>query len=88
MTPPSNCVSIHPDFKAHPGKLAAMTAGLPAFIARTKTAKGNLYYNFTLNGDLLFCREAYVDAEGILAHLANVGPLLQELLKIPGLTRL
>jgi len=58
MSHPSNCVSIHPYFKAHPGKLDAMKAPLPGFLATTATEPGNLYYDFTLNGDLLFCREA------------------------------
>jgi len=36
----------------------------------------------------VFCREAYTDAEGILAHLENVGALLAETLKIADLTRI
>ncbi len=88
MSHPSNSVSIHPYFKAHPGKLDAIKASLPGFIAKTATEKKNLYYDFTLNGDILFCREAYVDADAALAHLTSVGPLLQELLKIADLTRL
>lgn len=88
MSHPSNCVSLHPYFKAHPGKLDAIKASLPGFIAKTATEKKNLYYDFTLNGDILFCREAYVDAAAVLAHLTNVGPLLEELLKIVDLIRL
>ena len=88
MSHPSNCISIHPYFKAHPGKLDEIKASLPGFLSKTATEKGNLYYDFTLNGDLLFCREAYVDAAAVLAHLANVGPLLQEFLKIADVTRL
>jgi quinol monooxygenase YgiN len=88
MPHPSNSVSLHPYFKAHPGKLDAMKASLPAFIAKTRTEIKNLYYDFTLNGDNLFCREAYVDAEGLLEHLASVGPMMQELLTIADLTRL
>ena len=88
MSHPSNCVSIHPYFKAHPGKLEAIKASLPGFIAKTATEQTNLYYDFTLSGDLLFCREAYVDAEALLAHLTHVGPLLAELLTISDLTRL
>jgi hypothetical protein len=34
------------------------------------------------------CREGYEDAEGTLAHLENIGPLLEEILKISELTRL
>ena len=36
----------------------------------------------------MFCREAYQDADGVLAHLENCGPLLEEFLKIADLTRI
>ena len=81
-------VSLHPYFKAKPGKMAEIKAALPAFIAKTATEKDNLFYDFTVNGDELFCREAYRGAAGILAHLDNVGTLLGELLKVADLTRL
>jgi hypothetical protein len=47
-----------------------------------------LYYGFSFNGDDMHCREAYEDAEGLLAHLTNVGALLKEVLKIAVVTRL
>lgn len=47
-----------------------------------------LYYGFTFSEEEGFCREAYENAEGALEHLANVGPLLQEALKIARITRL
>ena len=61
---------------------------MPAFIEKTCTETGNLYYEFTVNGDEVFCREAYVGAAGALAHLANVGPELAALFQIATLTRL
>ena len=84
----SNFVSLHPYFKVHPGKLDAFKAGLPAFIEKTKTEQKNLFYDFTFNGDELLCREGYVDADGLLAHLANVDALFKEALKIADLSRL
>jgi quinol monooxygenase YgiN len=84
----ANFVSLHPYFKVHPGKLDAFKASLPAFVEKTKTEQKNLFYDFTINGDEVFCREGYVDAEGLLAHLANVDALLKEALKIADLTRL
>jgi hypothetical protein len=42
---------------------------------------------FSINEDQVFCREAYESADGLLAHLDNVGALLEEVLKMPGLTR-
>jgi len=47
-----------------------------------------LFYKFSWNDDELFCREAYENAEGLLAHLDNVGALLAEAMKMADLTRL
>ena len=83
----SNFVSLHPYFRVHPGKLEAVKDGLPLFVEKTATEKDNLFYEFSVNGDELFCREAYGSAEGVLAHLDNVGGLLAEMLKIADITR-
>ena len=88
MSLPANVVSIHPYFKAHPGKAEVFRQSLPAFVERTASEEKNLYYEFTSNGDEFFCREGYVGAAGVLAHLDNVGALLSELLKISELTRI
>jgi hypothetical protein len=84
----SSFVSLHPYFKAHPGKIAQFKAAMPAFVAKTAGEAKNLYYGFTVNGDEVFCREGYTDAEGVLTHLENVGALLAEALKIADLIRL
>jgi quinol monooxygenase YgiN len=88
MNPLSNFVSLHPYFKAHPGKLDTIKAAFPAFIEKTAGEEKNLFYGFTVNGDEIFCREAYADAEALLAHLDSVGAMLAEALKIADLTRL
>ncbi len=87
MNPLSNFVSLHPYFKVHPGKLDAFKAAFPAFVEKTRSEEKNLFYGFTINGDEVFCREGYTDAEGVLAHLDNVGALLAEALKIADLIR-
>jgi quinol monooxygenase YgiN len=87
MSALSNFVSIHPYFKVHPGKLETAKAGLPRFVENTSLEKKNLFYGFTVNGDEIFCREGYTDAEGVLAHLENVGALIAELLTMADLTR-
>lgn len=87
MNYPDNVVSIHPYFKVHPGKMDDFKAALPAFIERTATEKNNLYYDFTIHGDEVFCREAYIGADGLLEHLGNVGALLEPLMKLADLTR-
>jgi quinol monooxygenase YgiN len=84
----SGFVSLHPYFKVHPGKLEIFAVAFPGFIARTTDEEKNLFYEFTINGDEVFCREAYTDAEGLLAHLDNVGPALAQALTISDLTRL
>jgi quinol monooxygenase YgiN len=84
----SNLVTLHPYFKVHPGKLEAFKAGFPAFVEKTAKEEKNVFYEFTVNGDEAFCREGYTDAEGLLAHLENVGALLAEALKIADLIRL
>jgi len=85
MKPPSNFVSLHPYFKVHSGKLETFKDGLAAFVEKTKSEEKNLFYEFTVNGDEVFCREGYSDAEGLLAHLDNVGALLAQALKIADL---
>jgi quinol monooxygenase YgiN len=84
----SGFVSLHPYFRVHLGKMEAFKAGFPAFVEKTAKEEKNLFYEFTINGDEVFCREGYADAEGLLAHLENVGALLAEALKIADLIRL
>ena len=84
----SPSVSSHPYFKIHPGQLDAAQAVLRAFVAKTTTEPGCCYYEFTVDGDIVFCDKAYTDADAVLAHLANVGAELGETLKVSALTRL
>ncbi|MDB6172091.1 MAG: hypothetical protein JWL59_1402 [Chthoniobacteraceae bacterium] len=88
MNLPSSVVSIHPYFKAHPGKMAAIKELLSAFIEKTATEDDNFYYEFTINGDEIFCREGYADARSVLGHLSNVNAELGEMLKLSDLIRL
>jgi len=60
---------------------------LQDFVAKTANADENLFYVFSINEDHVFCREAYESADGLLAHLDNVGALLEEMLTMADLTR-
>ena len=60
-----------------------LKAILPEFAAKTRNETGNLFYEFTINGDEVFCREGYVNAEALLAHLENVGAMLAQALRWP-----
>ncbi|MHB1307848.1 MAG: putative quinol monooxygenase [Limisphaerales bacterium] len=87
MIDPAQVVSIHPYFKVHPGQMDTFKALLTEFIARTAGENGNLCYDFTIHDDVVFCREAYVGAEGLLTHLTNVGATVQSALQISDLLR-
>ena len=54
----SGFVSLHPYFKVPPDKMPHLKAILPEFAAKTRNETGNLFYEFTINGDEVFCREA------------------------------
>lgn len=88
MATDDTCVTIVPYFKVHDGKMDEFKAGCDAFIEKTQTEPGALYYGFSFNGDAAHCREGYQDADALLAHLKNVGALLQEALKISDITKL
>lgn len=88
MNYPENVVSIHPYMRAKPGQLGELRALFPKFVERTAKEPLCLFYEFTVNGDVTFCREAYRGAEGVQAHLANVGDLITEQLKYGDLFRL
>jgi hypothetical protein len=87
MIHPSKVVSIHPYFKVKPGKLEQAEAFLPQFIEKTAREKANLYYDFTTSGDAIFCREAYVGAQGSLDHVEHLGTVFGESLKIVDVLR-
>ncbi len=88
-TKPENVVSLHPYFTVRAGEFENFRSLLPQFIERTAKEERCLYYHFTVrDGEEIFCREAYAGAEGVLAHLENVGDLLGKALEISELTRL
>ena len=88
MSKLSHAVSIHPYFEIREGNLEAFKALMPAFVAKTSAEPGCVYYDFSRNGNTAFCREAYIGAEGLLAHLDNVGELLGKFLELSDLSRL
>jgi len=88
MATQDKCCSIVPYFQVHGGKLDAFKAMCEQFVEKSRQEPKCLYYGFSFAGDLVHCREGYADAQGALTHIENVGPLLQEALKISDLTRL
>ena len=88
MATKDTCCSIAPYFKVHSGKLEAFRGLCLRFVDKTNEEPKCLYYGFSFSGDQVHCREGYQDAGGLLAHLDNVGAILEEALKIADLTRL
>jgi quinol monooxygenase YgiN len=88
MATEDKCCSIVPYFKVHDGQLAAFRALCEQFVEKTSPEPACLYYGFSFDGDQAHCREAYVDADGLLTHFENVGALIGQALEISELTRL
>ncbi|MCU7245397.1 MAG: hypothetical protein GPJ00_03665 [Microcystis aeruginosa W13-18] len=82
------CCTLVPYFEVQEGKIAAFKELGPKFVERTRTEDGCIHYAFSFSGNIVHCREGYVDASAVLAHLQNVGELLDELLKIAKIIRL
>ncbi len=80
--------TLVPYSTVNPGQIGAFRALCNQFVARTRGERGCVHYAFSFDGDAVHCREGYDDAATVLAHLDNVGALLQQALKIAQITRL
>ncbi len=88
MSSPDSCCTLVPYFKIHQGQVDAFKALCERFVEQTDQEDKVMFYGFSFDGDAAHCREGYEDADGILAHLDNVGAILGEALKIADITRL
>jgi quinol monooxygenase YgiN len=88
MSTQDKCCTIVPYFNVPAENLTTFKKLCEAFMEKTSTEPKCLYYGFSFDGNLAHCREGYADAEGLLAHLENVGALLQDALKIAEIARL
>ena len=88
MATQDKCCTIVPYFSVSDGQLGVFKALCEKFVKKTDEEPKCLYYGFSFDGNQAHCREGYEDAEGVLAHLDNVGSLLEEALEIAELTRL
>ena len=88
MATDDTCCTIVPYFHVPAEHLDAFKALAERIVARTETESGCLFYGFSFDAETAHCREGYVNAEALLTHIDNVGPLLREAAKISEITRL
>ena len=87
MSTQDKCCTIVPYFNVPDASMPAFKKLCDQFVAKAQNEPKCLYYGFSFSAEQAFCREGYADAEGVLAHLENVGQLLDEAFKIAELTR-
>jgi quinol monooxygenase YgiN len=79
---------IAPYFEVPEENLEQFKALCMRFVESAKQEPKCLYYSFFFDGNQAHCREGYADADGVLAHLENVGSLLEEALTMAKITRM
>src|SRR5215831_1064499 len=87
MATQDKSVTIVPYLQVHSGKMQEFKVLAERFVEKSNTETGCLFYGRSFNGDTVFCREGYKDAEAALAHLENVSALLDELQKVTDVIR-
>ncbi len=88
MPTEDKCCTIAPYFHVPADQAQAFRALCEQFVAKATNEEKCLYYGFSFDGETAHCREGYSDAEAALAHLENVGDLLDQAFKIVTLARL
>ena len=87
MSTSDKCCTIAPYFKVSSDHLPAFKQLCEQFVAKTREEEKCLYYGFSFNGNEVHCREGYADADALLRHLSNIGPLIEEALKLSEIIR-
>lgn len=88
MPTEDRCCTIVPYFRVPDARMDEFRSLCERFVATTSEEPKCLYYGFSFDGNEVHCREGYEDAEGLLAHLENVGAILEQALAIAEITRL
>ncbi|MBT8037911.1 MAG: antibiotic biosynthesis monooxygenase [Verrucomicrobiae bacterium] len=82
------CCTIVPYFNVQDGQLDVFKDLCTRLISQTQEEPGCLYYGFSFDGNTVHCREGYVNADALLAHVQAVGLMIEEALKISEIARL
>eukprot|EP01062_Namystynia_karyoxenos_P032006 TRINITY_DN2366_c0_g1_i2.p2 TRINITY_DN2366_c0_g1~~TRINITY_DN2366_c0_g1_i2.p2 ORF type:complete len:314 (+),score=115.72 TRINITY_DN2366_c0_g1_i2:92-943(+) len=87
-------ISLHPYFDVPGGNIGPFGHLTSKFYTATRDEPGMHYYSFLFGHPLqdgnrtVFCREAYKDADALLAHLQNVDAILKKALEVSALGRI
>jgi quinol monooxygenase YgiN len=82
------CCSVSPYFEIHPGQATAFRAICEKYVEWSSREPGCLYYGFSFDGDLAYCREGFEHADALRAHLDNLRPILHEMGEVSTLLRI
>lgn len=88
MATRDTCCSVAPYFEIHAGKAAAFREICEKYVEWSSREPGCLYYGFSFDGDLAHCREGFVDAQALIAHIENLRPILHEMGEVSKLVRI
>lgn len=86
-TQDTNC-TIVPYFQIQDGQIDRVKTICAKMVEQTKSEPLCRYYSFFFEGNTMFCREGYDNAEGVLAHIENIGPLLGQAMELSEMTSL
>lgn len=81
------CVSTKPYFEIPERHMETFLAFCEKFIEKTANEPKCLHYIFSFDGNRGHCQESYVDAEGVLAHLANIDELNRQAMHLATIFR-
>jgi hypothetical protein len=87
-TTQDTCCTIVPYVEVPEIFMDTLKAECVKLVEMASKEPGCLYYGFSFNGNTAHCREGYVDGDAALAHAANFGEALGELLKHVKMVRL
>ena len=74
----NNFYTVQPTFEVR--DWAAARPLMAEYLDKVRTERGAMYCGWTISGDMLCCREGFHDADAVIAHMANVQPVLDQLL--------
>lgn len=88
MTIQDTWCTVDAYFTVKPKQKDAFDKIVDRFVRETKKESRIRYYGWSANGEEVHCRQGYLNAEGFLEHVANVGHIFEEAVTISECSRL